>query len=96
MTIFLILAPYGAFTLLMLVASPAISLFAAAAICLDGDRLSTSCRGRSIKMLGAGSAVAVRRHSALPHLLVDPSLEQFRGQARGRLPASSRSRCGRW
>ena len=34
MTIFLILAPYGAFALLMLVTSAAVSLFAAAAICL--------------------------------------------------------------
>ena len=34
MTIFLILAPYGAFATLMLVTSAAVSLFAAAAICL--------------------------------------------------------------
>ena len=34
MTIFLILAPFGAFALLMLVTSAEISLFAAAAICL--------------------------------------------------------------
>ena len=34
MTIFLILAPYGAFAALMLVTSAAVSLFAAAAICL--------------------------------------------------------------
>ena len=34
MMIFLILAPYGAFTALMLVTSAAVSLFAAAAICL--------------------------------------------------------------
>jgi hypothetical protein len=56
MMIFLILAPYGAFTLLMLVSSAAVSLFASAAICLmviANDIL----RGRSIKVLGAGSAV---------------------------------------
>ena len=34
MTIFLILAPFGAFALLMLVTTAEISLFAAAAICL--------------------------------------------------------------
>ena len=34
MTIFLILAPYGAFATLMLVTSATVSLFASAAICL--------------------------------------------------------------
>ncbi len=34
MLTFLILAPYGAFTFLMLVTSAAISLFASAAVCL--------------------------------------------------------------
>ena len=56
MTIFLILAPYGAFAGLMLVTSAAASLFASAAICLAVvayDMLG----GRSIKMLGAGSAI---------------------------------------
>lgn len=56
MTIFLILAPYGAFAVLMLVTSAAVSAFVAAAICLlviGHD----AWRGRSIKMLGAGSAV---------------------------------------
>jgi len=56
MTIFLILAPYGAFTTLMLVTSAVVSLFAAAAVCLmviAHDIL----RGRSIKMLGAGSVI---------------------------------------
>jgi hypothetical protein len=54
--IFLILAPYGAFTTLMLVASAAVSLFASAVICL----MVIACdirRGRSIKVLGAGSAI---------------------------------------
>ena len=56
MMIFLILAPFGAFAALMLVTSVAVSLFASAAICLlvvANDIL----HGRSIKMLGAGSAV---------------------------------------
>ena len=34
MTIFLVLAPYGAFTALMLVASATVSLFAASLVCL--------------------------------------------------------------
>jgi hypothetical protein len=56
MTIFVILAPYGAFAVLMLACSATVSLFAAAALCLmviAYDRL----RGRAIKMLGAGSAI---------------------------------------
>jgi hypothetical protein len=56
MTIFLILAPYGAFSLLMLVTSATPSLFTAAAICLLVIGIDIS-RGRSIKILGAGSAV---------------------------------------
>jgi hypothetical protein len=56
MTIFLILAPYGVFATLMLVSSAAMSLFVSAAICLmvvAHDAIA----GRSIKMLGAGSAI---------------------------------------
>lgn len=56
MTIFLILAPYGVFTMLMLVTSAAASVFAAAAICLlviAYDRF----RGLQIKMLGAGTVI---------------------------------------
>jgi hypothetical protein len=56
MTIFLVLAPYGAFALLMLVCSASASLFAAAAICVAVVALDL-LRGRSIKMLGAGSAL---------------------------------------
>jgi hypothetical protein len=56
MTIFLILAPYGAFATLMLTTSAAVSLFAAAAICLMVIALDI-VRGRSIKVLGAGSAI---------------------------------------
>jgi hypothetical protein len=56
MMIFLILAPYGVFATLMLLVSPVISLLASAAVCLAviaRDALT----GRSIKVLGAGSAV---------------------------------------
>ena len=56
MTIFLILAPYGAFALLMMVTSAAVSLFAAAAICLMVIALDAA-RGRSIKILGIGSVI---------------------------------------
>ena len=56
MMIFLILAPYGAFAGLMLLTSAAVSLFAAAAICLAVIAFD-AFRGRSIKVLGAGSAV---------------------------------------
>src|SRR6266403_1978689 len=54
MTIFLILAPYGAFATLMLLTSAAVSRFASAAIgmmVMAHDAL----RGRTIKVLGAGS-----------------------------------------
>ncbi|HTF00758.1 MAG TPA: hypothetical protein VK621_19260 [Bradyrhizobium sp.] len=56
MTIFLILAPYGAFATLMLVTSAAVSLFAAAAICLMVIAFD-AVRGRSIKILGTGSVI---------------------------------------
>jgi hypothetical protein len=56
MMIFLILAPYGAFATLMLFTSAAASLFVSAAICLAVVALD-AFKGRSIKMLGAGSAI---------------------------------------
>jgi hypothetical protein len=56
MTIFLILVPFGAFALLMLITSAPVSLFASAAICLAVIAYDL-VRGRSIKMLGAGSVV---------------------------------------
>ena len=56
MMIFLILAPYGAFAALMLFASAAMSLFVSAAICLAVIALDV-VKGRSIKVLGAGSAI---------------------------------------
>ena len=72
MTIFLILAPYGAFSLLMLATSATVSLFASAAICLmvvAYDILG----GRSIKMLGAGSAVLFAALGGYL-VLIDPGL----------------------
>jgi hypothetical protein len=56
MTIFLILAPYAAYALLMLVTSAAVSLFASAAICLAVIAFDLA-RGRSVKILGAGSVI---------------------------------------
>jgi hypothetical protein len=56
MTIFLVLAPFGSFALLMLVTTAEISLFTAAAICLAVVGID-AYRGRSIKILGAGSVV---------------------------------------
>ncbi len=56
MTIFLILAPYGAFTMLMLATSAVPSAFAAASVCLAVIVLD-AVRGRSVKLLGAASAV---------------------------------------
>lgn len=56
MMVFLILAPYGAFATLMLLTSAAASLFASAAICVAVIAYD-AVRGRSIKMLGAGSAI---------------------------------------
>ena len=56
MTLFLILAPYGAFTALILVASATTSLVAAAAVCaatIGFDRY----QGRSLKILAAGSVI---------------------------------------
>ncbi|MBR1124366.1 hypothetical protein JQ628_22755 [Bradyrhizobium lablabi] len=57
MTIFLILAPYGAFAVLMMLTSAAVSLFVTAAICLATIAIDHFVRGRSIKMLAAGSVV---------------------------------------
>ena len=56
MTIFLILAPYGVYTLLLLVTSATASVFAAAAICLVTIAIDVM-RGRSVKILAAGSAI---------------------------------------
>jgi hypothetical protein len=56
MAIFLILAPYGAYTFLMLVTSAIASVFAASAICLVTIAIDVA-RGRSVKILAAGSAI---------------------------------------
>ena len=56
MMIFLILAPYGAFATLMLLTSPAVSLFVSAAICLAVIAYDVLA-GRSVKLLGTGSAI---------------------------------------
>src|SRR5205807_5961206 len=72
MTIFLILAPFGSFALLMLVTSAEISLIASAAICLAVIGIDVY-RGRSIKMLGAGCVVVFAGLGAYV-ALVDPKL----------------------
>src|SRR6478752_6134950 len=72
MTIFLILAPYGAFATLMLLTSATVSLFAAAAICLAVIAYDIE-GGRSVKILGVGSVItfaAVGGYVAL----IDPAL----------------------
>jgi hypothetical protein len=72
MTIFLILAPFGTFALLMLVTTAEISLFTAAAICLAVIGIDVY-RGRSVKILGAGSVVLFTGLGAYI-ALVDPHL----------------------
>jgi hypothetical protein len=72
MTIFLILAPFGSFALLMLVTSAQISLFAAAAICLAVIGIDIA-RGRSVKMLGTGSVIVFSGIGAYV-TLIDPTL----------------------
>ena len=72
MAIFLILAPYGAFSLLMLVTSAASSVFAASAICL-ATVVIDALRGRSVKILAAGSAI-VFAAIGLYLALLDPQL----------------------
>lgn len=72
MAIFRILAPYGAFAFLMLLTSATVSLLASAAICLAVIALDV-VRGRSIKLLGAGSAVVFAGIGGYV-ALVDPTL----------------------
>jgi hypothetical protein len=72
MTIFLILAPFGSFALLMLVTSAQISLFATATICLAVIGIDIA-RGRSVKMLGAGSVLVFSSIGAYV-TLIDPNL----------------------
>jgi len=56
MASFLIIAPFGAFAILMMASSVAISLFAAAALSL-GIVVGDVIRGGSLKMLAAGSVL---------------------------------------
>ncbi|MGY4623170.1 hypothetical protein [Bradyrhizobium sp. USDA 4486] len=72
MAIFLILAPYGAFTFLMLVTSAAVSVFAASAICLATIAIDV-LRGRSAKILATGSAIMFAA-IGLYLMLLDPAL----------------------
>ena len=72
MTIFLILAPYGAFAALMLVSTATVSLFGSAAICLMVIGYDV-LRGRSIKILGAGSVI-VFAAIGFYLTLIDPGL----------------------
>lgn len=72
MAIFLILAPYGAFAVLMLVTSATLSLLAASAVCLATiavDRV----RGRSLKILPATSAILFAGIAAYL-TMIDPGL----------------------
>ncbi|MGL9616527.1 hypothetical protein QRQ56_00875 [Bradyrhizobium sp. U531] len=72
MTIFLILAPYGVYSFLMLVTSAATSVFAASAICFVTVAIDVAC-GRSVKILAAGSAI-VFAALGLYLALLDPQL----------------------
>jgi hypothetical protein len=71
MAVFLILAPYGVFAALMLVTSATVSLFTSAAICLAAIAFDV-VRGRSVKILGAGSVIVFAAVGGLA--LIDPSL----------------------
>ena len=72
MTIFLILAPYGVYTFLMFATSATISVFAASAICLATIAIDV-VRGRSVKILAAGSAILFAA-IGLTLALFDPKL----------------------
>jgi hypothetical protein len=72
MTIFLILAPYGAFTFLMLVAPALVSVFAASLIALAVITVD-AVRGRSLKIFGVGGAV-VFAAIGLYLAFIDPAL----------------------
>ena len=72
MTIFLILAPYGAFTTLMLVMSATVSLLTGAFVCAATVAFD-AWRGRSVKILAAGSAI-VFAGVAVWLNLVDPTV----------------------
>ncbi|MGJ4904461.1 hypothetical protein ACQR0V_23040 [Bradyrhizobium sp. HKCCYLS2058] len=71
MTIFLILAPYGVYAALMMVVSATLSLAVGAALCLAVVALDV-IKGRSIKILGLGSAVVFTAVAAYLQL-IDPT-----------------------
>ena len=72
MTIFLILAPYGAFASLMLVASATKSLIVAVFVSLGTIALDV-VRGRSLKILPIGTAILFAGVAVYLHL-IDPAL----------------------
>ena len=72
MTIFLILAPYGAFTFLMLLAPPVMAVFAACLIALAVIMLD-AIRGRALKLFGVGG-VMVFGAIGLYLAFIDPAL----------------------
>lgn len=72
MTIFLILAPFGAFTILMLVTPAAVSLITAAAVCFATIALDR-IHGRSLKILPLSSAILFVGIAAWL-ILVDPTV----------------------
>ena len=72
MTIFLILAPYGAFAFLMMVASAPVSLFTSAAVCL-AVMAYDAWHTRSIKILGVGSVITFVA-TGVYVCLIDPAL----------------------
>ena len=72
MTIFLILAPYGVYALMMLVTSATASLLTAGAICLATVAFDKA-RGRSLKILPAGTVILFAAILAWLHL-INPAL----------------------
>jgi len=72
MTIFLILAPYGAFATLMLLASSTFSLLTAAGVSLATVAFD-AVRGRSLKILPASSAIVFVGIAAYLNL-IDPGM----------------------
>ena len=71
MTIFLILAPFGSFALLLLVTSAPVSLFSAAAICLAAIAYDLA-GDRSVKMLSAGCVILFGALGC--YTLIDPGV----------------------
>jgi hypothetical protein len=72
MTIFLILAPYGAFSTLMLLTSATPSLLAATTVCA-GTIAFDAWRGRSLKILATGSAILFAAIAAYLNI-IDPEV----------------------